>query len=124
MKMIRGNLRAALLMGAAASVLVFAAGAKAQDRDSNDNSWQHDDSWHFGNPSPNDNPAPNDNRWPYKTTAKSPVLAVVGDIACQPGEAEPAGEAGKELCINPKAPYATTAPYSLWQSQEATANQI
>jgi len=48
------------------------------------------------------------------------VLAVVGDIACQPGEA-PTGEASKETCDTPKAPYTST---SLWQSQEATANQI
>ena len=32
MKSIRGRFRAAVLMGAAASVLVFAAGAKAQNR--------------------------------------------------------------------------------------------
>ena len=33
MKTIRGRFRAALLMGAAASVLAFAAGATAQDKD-------------------------------------------------------------------------------------------
>jgi hypothetical protein len=57
-----------------------------------------------------------------ETRSKSPVLAVVGDISCQPGEVEPTNEAAHELCINPKSP-----PYnssSLWQSQEATANQI
>ena len=42
MKTIRGRFRAAVLMGAAASVLVFAAGAKAQDRKSNDTR-QNDD---------------------------------------------------------------------------------
>ncbi len=67
MKMIRGRFRAALLMGAAVSVLAFAVGARAQD---------HNDK---------DDPHHNDNSWPYATTGKSPVLAVVGDIACQPG---------------------------------------
>ena len=97
MKSISGGFRAAVLMGAAASVMVFATGTKAQSLNSSDNSW------------------------PYATTGKSPVLAVVGDISCQPGETEPAGEATKELCINPKSPYTST---SLWISQEATANQI
>ena len=75
MKAVRGGIRAAVLMGAAASVLAFAGGAKAQNLN-------FSDSWLFGNPPPNDNP------WPYATTGKSPVLAVVGDIACQPGETE------------------------------------
>ena len=43
MKTIRGRFRAAVLMGAAASMLAFAAGAKAQNPNSNDN------------PSPQDN---------------------------------------------------------------------
>jgi acid phosphatase type 7 len=109
MMTIRGGFRAAMLMGAAASMLAFAAGARAQD--------------HYDN----DGPHHNDNRWPYATTDKSPVLAVVGDIACQPGEVEngaivePTGEAAHELCSNPKSPYTAT---SLWQSQEATANEI
>jgi hypothetical protein len=93
MKTIEGRFRAAMLMGAAASVLAFAPGVKAQ----------------------------NDNPWPYDKPHRAPVLAVVGDIACQPGEAEPTNESGHELCINPKAPYTAT---SLWQSQEATANEI
>ena len=76
MKTIEGRFRAAVLMGAAASVLAFAAGAKAQNR----NSRQHG----IGTSNSNDNP------WPYATTGRSPVLAVVGDIACQPGEAETA----------------------------------
>jgi len=88
-----------MLMGAAASVLAFAPGAKAQ------NTW----------------PYATQNTWPFATTGHSPVLAVVGDIACQPGETEPSGEKGSESCVNPKAPYTST---SLWQSQEATANQI
>jgi len=103
MEMIGRRFRTALLVGAAASVLAFAGGAKAQDR--NDNGDPHS----------------NDNTWPYARTGKSPVLAVVGDIACQPGETEPTGEANHELCINPKSPYTST---SLWQSQEATANEI
>ncbi len=51
------------------------------------------------------------------------MLAVVGDISCQPGATEGPGEAGNEICTDP----ATPPPYtssSLWQSQEATANQI
>ena len=72
MKTIQGRFRAAVLMGAAVSVLAFAAGAKAQDHNDND------DRHH------------NDNPWPYATTGKSPVLAVVGDIACQPGATEAA----------------------------------
>ena len=51
----------------------------------------------------------------------APVLAVVGDVSCQPGETEPAGEKAGENCVSPKSPYTST---SLWQSQEATANQI
>jgi acid phosphatase type 7 len=93
MKTIRGRFRAAVLMGAAASVLAFAPGANAQ------------------------------NTWPYATTTgRAPVLAVVGDIACQPGE-EVSKEASNEVCTDPTTTpnYTTT---SLWQSQEATANQI
>jgi hypothetical protein len=104
MKMIGVRFRAAVLMAAAGSLLIFAVGARAQD--SNDK----DDSLH------------NTNTWPYATTGKSPVLAVVGDISCQPG-AEGPGESGSEVCTDP----ATPPPYtntSLWQSQEATANQI
>jgi acid phosphatase type 7 len=108
MKRIRGRLRAALLTGAAASVLVFAGGAMAQNSNSQGQDF-------------NGNRNSNDNTWPYASTGRSPVLAVVGDIACEPGEVEPTGEAGHELCINPKAPYNST---SLWQSQESTANQI
>jgi acid phosphatase type 7 len=98
MKSVWGGFRAAVLVGAAASVFVLASGVQAQNTKSNDNTW------------------------PYATrTGKSPVLAVVGDIACEPGETEPTGEAAHELCSNPKSPYTST---SLWQSQEATANQI
>ena len=48
------------------------------------------------------------------------MLAVVGDIACQPGEMA-TDEAPSETCTTAPAPYTST---SLWQSQEATANQI
>jgi hypothetical protein len=98
MKTIRGRSRAAGLMGAAALVLAFAAGAKAQ------------------NPNSNGKPAQQDNAWPYATTARSPVLAVVGDIACQPG-AEPAGEKANEGCN-------AAIPQNLLASQAATAKQI
>ena len=103
MKTIREKFRAVVLTGAVASVLVFAPGARAQNQNGNGDPSQHD------------------NKWPYAKTGRSPVLAVVGDIACQPGESEPTGESKSELCINPKSPYTIT---SLWQSQEATANLI
>ena len=103
MKTIGQRFRAAALIGAVALALAFAAGTRAQNQNFNGN------------------PNSNDNMWPYASTGKLPVLAVVGDIACQPGEVEPTGEAAHELCTNPKSPYTNT---SLWQSQEATANQI
>src|SRR5271165_6761486 len=78
MKTMQGRLRAVLLLGAAVSVLAFTAGAKAQNRGSDDNHWSDDDHGSNGNSAPHDNP------WPY-STHRSPVLAVVGDIACQPG---------------------------------------
>jgi acid phosphatase type 7 len=126
MKAIQGRFRAAVLMGAAASVLAFAAGANAQNQNFNGDPWQQDASWLFGNP------APNDNTWPYATTDKSPVLAVVGDIACQPGEevseanglSTTTGEASKEVCTDPSTSKGAYTKTSLWQSQEATANQI
>jgi acid phosphatase type 7 len=108
MKSIRGTFRAAVLMGAAASVLALAAGAKAQNRNSDGNG--------------NGNRNSNDNTWPYATTDRSPVLAVVGDISCQPGE-EAAGESANEVCTDPATPPAYTST-SLRESQEATANQI
>ena len=97
MNTFRGSFRAAVLTAAAASVLTLAGGAKAQNSNTSNNTW------------------------PYAKTHKLPVLAVVGDISCQPGETEPSGEKGHEACDNPNAPYSST---SLWQSQEATANQI
>jgi acid phosphatase type 7 len=92
MKMIAGRFRAALLMGAAASVLAFAAGAQAQNKNFNDN------------------------RWPYATTGRSPVLAVVGDVACQPGENEP-NESPSETCSG-------DTVQNLVQTQAVTAQQI
>jgi hypothetical protein len=119
MKTMQGKFRTVLLMGAAASVLAFAGGAKAQNQNSNDNAWQQNDSWNFGNPVPSDNP------WPYnKPLRSSPVLAVVGDISCQPGATETGettNEKSNETCTTPKAPYTSN---SLYQSQEATAGQI
>jgi len=88
-----------MLMGVAVSVLAFAAGAKAQNQNSNDN------------------PAPRDNGWPYAPKGRSPVLAVVGDVSCQPGETELPGEKAGENCIGDTA-------QNLFASQAATANQI
>ena len=96
MNTIERRFRAVALIGAAAFMLALATGTRAQNQ-------------------------ANGSTWPYAKTGRSPVLAVVGDIACQPGEVEPPGEANHELCINPKPPYTST---SLWRSQEATANQI
>jgi hypothetical protein len=93
MKTIRGRFRAAMLMGAAASVLAFAGGARAQ------------------------NPNSNDNPWPYGKLHRSPVLAVVGDVACQPGETEPSGEKAGENCAGDTA-------QNLNASMAATAKQI
>jgi calcineurin-like phosphoesterase family protein len=92
MKTIQGRFRAAVLMAAAGSVLVFAAGAKAQSQNSNDNPW------------------------PYNKLQRSPVLAAVGDVACQPG-AEPSGEKAGENCTG-------DTNQNLRQSQAATAHQI
>ena len=119
MKTMQGRFRAAVLIGAAASMLAFAVGARAQDhkdKDKDDN-----DGWSDNNSVPHDNP------WPYKNR-RSPVLAVVGDISCQPGTETPGntggtpttGEASAEVCTDATG-YANT---SLWSSQEATANQI
>src|SRR5580704_14117304 len=98
-----GNgLRAATVIGVAALALAFAGETRGQNFNSNNQ----------GN-----------NTWPYATTGRSPVLAVVGDVACQPDEDFVAGggESAHETCGTPKAPYSST---SLFQSQEATANQI
>jgi len=118
-KTIGGKLRAGALIGAAALALTFAAGTPAQNQNSNG------DQWPWGNPTP-------DNTWPYAAAfGHSPVLAVVGDVACEPDADHETGESAHETCDTPKLPYfSTTNPstppgsYSLWQSQEATANQI
>jgi hypothetical protein len=110
MKMIQGRFRTAVLMGAAGSMLAFASGAKAQNRNSNNNPWSNSKGWSSGNWVPNDNP------WPYNKVQGSPVLAVVGDVACQPGEEE-SGEKAGENCSGDTA-------QNLNQSQAATAQQI
>ena len=110
MKTIQGRFRAAVLIGAAASVLAFAAGAKAQNQNSNNNQWSNSKGWSSGNWVPNDNP------WPYNKSPHSPVLAVVGDVACQPG-AEESGEKAGENCSGDTAE-------NLNASQAATAKQI
>lgn len=60
-----------------------------------------------------DNRDSNDNTWPYATTRKSPVLAVVGDVACQPTDDQEPGEKSGEACVT-----------TIQQSQQATAQQI
>jgi hypothetical protein len=104
MKMIQGRFRAAVLAGAAVSVLAFAAGANAQSQNSSSYEWP------YGSPTP-------DNPWPYATTGHSPVLAVVGDVACQPGETELPGEKAGENCVG-------DTKQNLDASQAATAAQI
>lgn len=110
MARIQGRLRVALLMGAAASVLAFAAGANAQIQTHHFNPWANSRGWSPGNWVPNDNP------WPYSTVQGAPVLAVVGDVACQPGEEE-SGEKAGENCSGDTA-------QNLVASQAATAQQI
>jgi hypothetical protein len=110
MEMIRRSFRTAVLMGAAASVLAFAAGANAQNQNSKNNQWSNGKGWSSGNWVPNDNP------WPYNKLQGSPVLAVVGDVACQPGEEE-GGEKAGENCSGDTA-------QNLLASQAATAQQI
>ncbi len=118
MKTIGGKLRAGALIGAAALALTFAAGAPAQNQNSNG------DQWPWGDPTP-------DNTWPYAANGHSPVLAVVGDVACEPDADFETNESAHETCDTPKPPYFSTSnpstppgSYSLWESQEATANQI
>jgi hypothetical protein len=65
----------------------------------------------------NGDPHSNDNAWPYAKTGRSPVLVVVGDVACQPGETEPSGEKAGENCVGDTA-------QNLFASQAATAKQI
>ena len=59
-----------------------------------------------------------DNTWPYASNDRSPVLAAVGDVSCQPtGPVE--GEKQKDVCDKTGNGYTTR-----WQAQTATANQI
>jgi acid phosphatase type 7 len=109
MRTIRVSFRGAALIGAAALALAFAGGSRAQNQDSQGQS-ANGNQWPYGNPTP-------DNTWPYATVGRSPVLAVVGDVACQPGETEPAGEKAGENCDGDTA-------QNLNASQAATAMQI
>src|ERR1700740_1734533 len=101
MKMIGRSFQAATLIGAAAWALALAAGTQAQNQNSNRNG----------------DPYSDDNSWPYAKTGRSPVLVVVGDVACQPGETEPTGEKAGENCVGDTA-------QNLFASQAATAKQI
>jgi hypothetical protein len=97
MKTIQEKFRAAVLM---ASVVTFAVGVSAQNQNFNGNG------------------PTNDNNWPYAPIfGSAPLLAVVGDVACQPGETEPAGEKAGENCVGDTA-------QNLLASQAATAAQI
>jgi acid phosphatase type 7 len=107
MNVIQGRFRAAVLM---ASLLAFAAGATAQNQNSNHNQWSNSPGWSSGNWVPNDNP------WPYNKLQSPPVLAVVGDVACQPGEEE-SGEKAGENCTG-------DTVQNLVETQAATAQQI
>ncbi len=109
MKAIRGVFRAAVLIGAAVSIMAFAAEAKAQNQNFNDQ-WSKLPGWSILNWVPNDNP------WPYNKLQSPPVLAVVGDVACQPGEEEEGEKAG-ENCSGDTA-------QNLLESQAVTAQQI
>ncbi|MGA3033119.1 MAG: metallophosphoesterase [Terracidiphilus sp.] len=110
MNTIQGRFRAALLVAAAVSVLAFSAGAKAQNQNAHNNQWANGKGWSSGNW------VPNDNQWPYNKLQGPPVLAVVGDVACQPGEEE-SGEKKGENCDGDTA-------QNLLASQAATAQQI
>jgi hypothetical protein len=102
MKTIHGRFRGTLLM---ASVLALAVGVSAQNQNSQN---QNSDGGRNSNV----------NTWPYGTSGRSaPVLAVVGDVACQPGETEPSGEKPGENCVGDTA-------QNLFASQAATAKQI
>lgn len=59
-----------------------------------------------------------DNSWPYAPAGRAPVLATVGDIACQPGNPVEA-EKQKDVCDKTGAGYTTRR-----QAQAATANEI
>jgi hypothetical protein len=110
MEMIQGRIRAAVLMGSAVAVLAFATGATAQTQNFNNNWWSKLHGWSGGNWVPNDNP------WPYNKVQNTPVLAVVGDVACQPGEEEETEKPG-ENCTGDTA-------QNLVLTQAVTAQQI
>jgi hypothetical protein len=110
METTQGRIRAAVLMGAVASMVAFAAGANAQKQTPHPNPWSNNRGWSPANWVPNDNP------WPYNKLQNPPVLGVVGDVACQPGEEE-AGEKAGENCSGDTA-------QNLVESQAATAQQI
>ncbi|MFY9746415.1 MAG: metallophosphoesterase [Acidobacteriaceae bacterium] len=110
METTQGRIRAAVLMGVVASVLAFAAGANAQNQNQHPNPWTSSRGWSPSNWVPNDNP------WPYNKLQNPPVLGVVGDVACQPGEEE-SGEKAGENCSGDTA-------QNLVESQAATAQQI
>ncbi len=110
MNTIQGRFRAAVLVGTAVSVLAFAAGANAQNQNSKNNQWSNNNGWSSNNWVPNDNP------WPYNNIQHAPVLAVVGDVACQPGQ-EGSGEKAGENCNGDTA-------QNLLASQASTAQQI
>jgi acid phosphatase type 7 len=114
MNTVGGMFRAAALIGVAGLALAFAAGTRAQNQNSqNQNASNNQNStnsqWPYG-------PKP-DNTWPYAAVGRSPVLAVVGDVACQPGETEPMGEKAGENCVG-------DTVQNLYASQAATAKQI
>jgi hypothetical protein len=60
----------------------------------------------------------NDNPWPYAQADSAPVLAVVGDVSCQPS-APVEAEKQKDVCD--KTGKGNT---ERWEAQTATANQI
>lgn len=110
MKRIQARFRATVLIGAAVSALTLAVPANAQNPNRNDNWWSSLRGWSPGNWVPNDNP------WPYNGVQNPPVLGVVGDVACQPGEEE-AGEKAGENCSG-------DTIQNLVEAQTATARQI
>jgi hypothetical protein len=59
-----------------------------------------------------------DNPWPYAGTSRTPTLAVVGDISCQPG-GPVEEEKQKDVCDKTGTGYTTRM-----EAQTATANQI
>ena len=99
MKTIRGRFRAAVLMGAAASVLAFAAGAKAQNRKLRNTAIRGRTQRRAARPC-----------WRWLATSPASQARRSRVVRRRVKAAPP-----------PRAPYTST---SLWQSQEATANQI